>query len=93
MKTLATQPVGQYLCGQISGPRDAQIRLKRLGICENRPVEIVRHGDPMILNVVGANLGVSRYLAECIMVESVNDPLDRVPTEPDHDSLTSSALA
>lgn len=70
MKTLASQPAGQYLCDQISGPKDAQIRLKRLGICENRPIEVVRHGDPMVLNVVGASIGLSRYLAECILVES-----------------------
>lgn len=70
MKTLASQPAGQYLCDQISGPKDAQIRLKRLGICENRPIEVVRHGDPMVLNVVGASIGLSRYLAECILVEA-----------------------
>ncbi|MEP3480243.1 MAG: FeoA family protein [Fuerstiella sp.] len=75
MKTLASQPAGQYLCDQISGPRDAQIRLKRLGICENRPIEVIRHGDPMVLNVVGARIGVSRYLAECISVEANSDCL------------------
>lgn len=75
MKTLASQPAGQYFCDQISGPADAQIRLKRLGICENRPVEVVRRGDPMVLNVVGASIGVSRYLAECIHVESESDHL------------------
>lgn len=70
MKTLASQPAGHYLCAQISGPRDAQIRLKRLGICENRPIEVIRRGDPMVLDVVGARIGVSRYLAELISVET-----------------------
>lgn len=75
MKPLASQPVGLYFCDQISGPRDAQIRLKRLGICENRPVEVVRHGDPMVLNVVGARIGVSRHLAQHILVEAKDDQL------------------
>lgn len=79
MKTLSSQPAGRYVCDQISGPKDAQIRLKRLGICENRPLEIVRHGDPMVLNVVGASIGVSKYLAQCILVESESDALVAVP--------------
>lgn len=71
MNTLASQPTGHYLCEQVSGPEDAQIRLKRLGICENRPLEIERHGDPMVLNVVGARIGVSRYLAEHVSVSEL----------------------
>lgn len=73
MKTLASQPIGLYFCDQVSGPLDAQIRLKRLGICENRPIEVVRHGDPMVLNVVGASIGVSRFLAQHITVEAYDD--------------------
>lgn len=79
MNTLASQPAGQYRCNRISGPKDAQVRLKRLGICENRPIEVVRHGDPMVLNVVGASIGLSRYLAECILVESESDLLAAIP--------------
>lgn len=48
-------------------PNDA-VRLKSLGLCEGRPVELVRQGDPLIVRVVGSRIGVASHLAAAIQV-------------------------
>jgi len=45
-------------------------RLKRLGICEGRQLQLVQSGDPLIVRVVGCRVGVSRSLAEQVLVTS-----------------------
>ncbi len=49
------------------GHEDA-IRLKRMGICEGRQLQLVQKGDPLIVRVVGCRVGVSRRLAERVWV-------------------------
>ena len=44
-------------------------RLKTLGICLGRRVELVRIGDPLILKVFGSRLGLSASLATRVHVE------------------------
>jgi Fe2+ transport system protein FeoA len=44
-------------------------RLKTLGVCSGRRVELVRGGDPLILKVFGSRLGLSATLAERVHVE------------------------
>ena len=44
-------------------------RLKTLGVCMGRRVEIVRTGDPLILKVFGSRLGLSATLATRVCVE------------------------
>jgi Fe2+ transport system protein FeoA len=44
-------------------------RLKTLGICLGRRVELVRVGDPLILKVFGSRLGLSANLATRVHVE------------------------
>ena len=44
-------------------------RLKTLGVCMGRRVEIVRTGDPLILKVFGSRLGLSATLATRVRVE------------------------
>ena len=44
-------------------------RLKTLGVCMGRRVEIVRAGDPLILKVFGSRLGLSATLATRVRVE------------------------
>lgn len=56
------------VCGVHAGQDDG-IRLKRMGICVDRPLELVQAGDPMILLVVGARIGISRQLAELVLVK------------------------
>ncbi|RMG43727.1 MAG: ferrous iron transport protein A [Acidobacteria bacterium] len=41
--------------------------LKTMGVCEGRRVMLVRRGDPMIVKVLGARLGVSARLAELVL--------------------------
>ena len=43
-------------------------RLKRLGICEGRQVQLVKADDPLIVRVVGTRVGISAWLAPCIHV-------------------------
>jgi Fe2+ transport system protein FeoA len=44
-------------------------RLKTLGVCVGRRVELVRIGDPLILKVFGSRLGISAALAANVEVE------------------------
>ena len=44
-------------------------RLKTLGVCVGRRVELVRTGDPLILKVFGSRLGISAELAARVQVE------------------------
>jgi len=44
-------------------------RLKTLGVCVGRRVELVRAGDPLILKVFGSRLGLSAELAARVQVE------------------------
>lgn len=44
------------------------IRLKALGICIGRQIQLIRAGDPLILRVLGARVGISARLAAGIEV-------------------------
>jgi Fe2+ transport system protein FeoA len=44
-------------------------RLKTLGVCLGRRVELVKIGDPLILKVFGSRLGLSAALAANVQVE------------------------
>lgn len=53
-------------------------RLKTLGVCLGRRVELVKGGDPLILKIFGSRLGLSAGLATHVQVEVC---------EPDHCAL------
>ena len=44
-------------------------RLKTMGVCVGRRVELVRAGNPLILKIFGSRLGVSAELAARVRVE------------------------
>ena len=44
-------------------------RLKALGVCLGRRVELVRVGDPLILKIFSSRLGLSAELARRVRVE------------------------
>ncbi|MEE4637526.1 MAG: FeoA family protein [Wenzhouxiangella sp.] len=44
-------------------------RLRAMGLCEGRKIEVVRHGSRMIVSLSGVRIGVDRRLAEAIEVE------------------------
>jgi Fe2+ transport system protein FeoA len=45
------------------------LRLKTLGVCVGRRVELVRAGNPLILKIFGSRLGISAELAARVQVE------------------------
>ena len=51
---------------------DDAVRLKSLGICIGRRVQLVKGGDPLIVRVLGARVGLSARLAAGVVVR----PLD-----------------
>ena len=44
-------------------------RLKTLGVCVGRQIELVKPGNPMIIRVFGSRLGISSTLASQVWVE------------------------
>ncbi len=54
---------------RIEAEDDNTERLKALGICIGREVELVRRGDPLIVRVYGSRLGISERLANRVLVE------------------------
>ena len=70
MTSLTTVSCGEFRCVEILGDVEAQVRLKRLGVCEGRKLQVVQAGDPMIVVAVGARIGISRSLASCVHVVS-----------------------
>jgi len=44
-------------------------RLKTLGVCVGRRLELVRMGDPLIIKIFGSRLGLSAGLAQRVQVE------------------------
>jgi Fe2+ transport system protein FeoA len=51
-----------------TGSEDIQ-RLKMLGICVGRQIEVIKSGDPMIVRVFGSRLGLSASLAAQVWLE------------------------
>lgn len=77
--TITTGPVIRldelppHRCATIRGldldDEDTQ-RLKTLGLCVGRQVEVVKTGDPLIVRVFGSRLGLAGRLAGRVRVES-----------------------
>jgi len=44
-------------------------RLKTLGVCVGRRVELVRNGNPLVLKIFGSRLGLAAELAARVHVE------------------------
>ena len=58
---------------EIDGEHGDATRLKGMGICLGRQVQMVRAGDPLILRVLGARVGLSARLAAGIGVVAIDD--------------------
>jgi Fe2+ transport system protein FeoA len=56
---------------QLDGDHEGVARLKALGVCVGRRLELVKAGDPMIVRVLGARVGLSALLASIVYVESI----------------------
>ncbi|MFT5124000.1 MAG: Fe2+ transport system protein FeoA [Kiritimatiellia bacterium] len=59
-------------CAIIRGVSEAEElnRLKAMGVCIDRRIELVQKGDPLIFKVFGSRIGLSARLAEHVEVES-----------------------
>jgi len=63
------QPKVCAVVRRIETEDDSMERLKALGICIGRQVELVKRGDPLIVRVFGSRLGISSRLANHVLVE------------------------
>jgi len=63
------QPKVCAVVRRIEAEDDSMDRLKALGICIGRQVELVKRGDPLIVRVFGSRLGISSRLANRVLVE------------------------
>jgi len=59
---------------RIESENDDVGRLKTLGICVGRRVELVKAGDPLIVRVFGSRLGLSATLASRVWLEVCQPP-------------------
>ena len=62
------QPGSLFLIDRVETDDQDSVRLKRMGICPGRCIELMQSGDPLILRVVGCRVGISRRLAACVVV-------------------------
>ncbi len=75
---IMTRPTQQHLNDLPSGTHavveridandDAMQRLMAMGLCVGREIEVVRQGNPLILRILGARIGVSSRLARHVVV-------------------------
>lgn len=77
---LSALPAGAHaLVAQLNAHSDDLRRLQALGVCVGRRVQLVKSGDPLIISVVGARVGLSARLAAEVLVAPI-DALDSLPT-------------
>jgi Fe2+ transport system protein FeoA len=63
-------PAGAHaVVHRVDGNDLALHRLMAMGLCVGREVEVVRQGNPLILRMLGARIGVSGRLARHIVVD------------------------
>ena len=54
-------------------------RLQALGVCVGRRLQLLKAGDPMVITVVGARVGLSARLAAEVRVEPLDASLPFAP--------------
>ncbi|MFP4224307.1 MAG: ferrous iron transport protein A [Phycisphaeraceae bacterium] len=52
----------------VAGEGPQAMRIKQLGLCQGRCVQLLRDRDPLILQVLGTRLGLARSLADSVYV-------------------------
>jgi Fe2+ transport system protein FeoA len=73
LSTAPTGAVGRVV--RVEADSDDAKRLMAMGVCVGRRVQLVKAGDPLIVSVVGARLGLSARLAAGVLVQSLDDAL------------------
>lgn len=59
---------------RVDGSSEDSDRLKVMGICIGRRVQLIKKGDPMIVRVLGSRLGISARLGHRVIVASCEAP-------------------
>jgi len=63
---------GHIVCiKQLSAPPEVGARLRELGFCEKQKIKLVSRQSDLICQVCNARLGISKRLADAIMVEAL----------------------
>lgn len=68
LRELALGAAGRVAQVAVEGADES--RLKALGLCEGRTVQVVSAGDPLIVRVLGSRVGLSAQLAAQVQVGS-----------------------
>lgn len=67
---VAMRPRATALITDVGSEHDDAVRLKALGLCVGQRVELIQAGDPLIVRVLGARVGLSARVAAQVLVES-----------------------
>lgn len=71
--SLAQAAAGTVVCvRELSAPHEVAVRLRELGFCEQQRIRLLSKHTNIICQVCNVRLGISRDLAQMIMVEPVN---------------------
>jgi Fe2+ transport system protein FeoA len=62
-------PGGHGVVHAVRGSDAALLRLMAMGLCVGREVEVIRQGNPLIVRLLGARVGVSERLAQNVVIE------------------------
>lgn len=69
--TIAMSDLPRGGCGrvvEVQGQSAETIRLRALGLCEGRSIEVLRTGEAWIVRVLGSRIGISRELVSNVVV-------------------------
>ena len=59
---------------KLSASKDVTHRLREMGLCEEQKIKLVARQSSLICQVCNARLGISKRLADSILVEAVAAP-------------------
>ena len=66
---------GTVVCiKKLSASKDVTHRLREMGLCEEQKIKLVARQSSLICQVCNARLGISKKLADSILVEAVAAP-------------------
>ena len=68
---IAVSELRRGFCGRVArvtGDTSDAARLKALGVCEGRVIEILQTGNALVLRVLGSRIGISRPLAASVFL-------------------------
>ena len=70
---LSCVKAGQLVCiKELAATPDIQARLREMGLGEQQQIKLVSHNSNIICQVCNARLGISKKLAEAILVEHIH---------------------